>query len=199
MRFIGELDPPNDVTGSSVHYVDVVSRTTFPCWDIEQFSVRLHRQPIDTRIDHAVPQDRIVVNVEAIDHSGARSIHVGDVEFPRDGAGSDPSDIVHSGNGLNGSDQPVPGVNVVHRNGSTIPRGLVDRIKRALGVRRHRLSRGPPATAAVTRKRAEKMTRNFTGFEAMNYRLLISNRIGNFATFISYLHASQRRQGEAPP
>jgi len=53
----------NNLTRVDIEDIDVIGRTAFPSWNIEQLSVRIDRQPIDAGADGSIPVDRVVVNV----------------------------------------------------------------------------------------------------------------------------------------
>src|SRR6266478_7353408 len=108
----------NNATRVGVEDIDVVGRTAFPGWNVEQLSVRIDRQPIDTGADRSIPKNRVVVNVEAIDHAGARNILVGDVKLPGDSADGHSSNVADVRNRLNRLNQSIPRINVVDRDRS---------------------------------------------------------------------------------
>jgi hypothetical protein len=63
VRAIGEVHLPNNFTRIGIHDIDVIGRPAFPGWNVEELPVRVDRQPIDTRIDRFIPQNRVVVDV----------------------------------------------------------------------------------------------------------------------------------------
>ena len=82
MRPIGEKYFPNDIAGISVQDVDLVSRAPLPGRNIKQLTIRIDRQPIDARTDRSIPEYRVVIDVQAIDHPDARNIDIGNVKLP---------------------------------------------------------------------------------------------------------------------
>jgi len=118
VRSIGEMYFPNNLTTISIQDVNVIGRAALPGRNIEQLSVQLNRQPIDARTDRSIPENSGVVNVQAIDHSRAESIYIGDVKPPSDGTRGHSSDITDARNRVNGLDQSVIRADVVDRDGS---------------------------------------------------------------------------------
>src|SRR6516164_10135000 len=114
------MHPSNNVARVGIDDIDVVGRPTFPRWNVEQLSIWIDRQPIDAGSNCSIPEHRVVVNVEAIDHARACNVAVGNVKLPGDSANSHSSDIADAWNRLNSFDQPMPGINVVDRNRSPI-------------------------------------------------------------------------------
>jgi hypothetical protein len=53
----------NNITRIGIEDVDVIGRAAFPCWNIEQLSVRIDREPIDTRADRLIPENFVIVDV----------------------------------------------------------------------------------------------------------------------------------------
>jgi len=61
----------NNVARNGIEDIDEVCRTALPRWNVEQLPVRIDRQPIDTRANGSIPDNRVVVDVQAVDHSDA--------------------------------------------------------------------------------------------------------------------------------
>ena len=71
VRSIGEVHLSNNVARIGIDDIDVVGRTAFPGWNVKQLSRRIDRQPIDTGADRSIPEYRVIVNAQAVDHPGA--------------------------------------------------------------------------------------------------------------------------------
>src|SRR5215471_14045527 len=97
MRSIGEMDFSDNLAGIGVDDVDVVGRATLAGRNIEQFSVRTDRQPIDAGTDRFIPEDSVVINIQTIGHSGARTVRVGNISFPVTGLAATPLTLPTSG------------------------------------------------------------------------------------------------------
>ncbi len=72
-------------------------------------------QPIDARINGAIPEHNIIVDIQAVNHPGARAGAVGNVQPAGRRASGDPPHVVNVTNGLDGLNKAMPGTDVVDR------------------------------------------------------------------------------------
>ena len=85
-------------------------------------------EAVDAGIDLAVPQDRVIGEIEAIDHAHACPIVIADIELSGYGTRRDTFDVMNLWNRLNGLQKAMPAVDVIHRNRTAADGRLVDRI-----------------------------------------------------------------------
>src|SRR6476659_8302147 len=92
VRSIGEIYPFDRVASERIQDLDVICGPAFRCWHMDRLSVWIYRQPIDTARNLSVPENLFFVDLQAVDHTGARSTVVCDVELAGDSAASHSSD-----------------------------------------------------------------------------------------------------------
>ena len=124
----------DDLAGPGIDDVDVILRSFFAGRDIKKLPIRMDRQPIHPGLDPLVPDDRIVCEVEAVDHPGLARGEIGDIEPAGNRAGGDAPDITHARHGRNGFDQPMPGIYVIDGDRPALLLCLVDRVKSTLNT-----------------------------------------------------------------
>src|SRR5262249_25570603 len=127
----------DDFAGSGIEHVDEIGRTAFPGRNVEQPAVRIDRQSVDARIDNSVPNNRIVVEIQAKYHADFQLASVRDVESAGSGARGNSSYVAAARNGANGLDRTMPLVDVVDRNRAPVDGRLIDRIEVAMDHRRY--------------------------------------------------------------
>src|SRR5262245_43653263 len=128
MCSVGKIHPSHNVAGIGIHYIDVVGRTLFPCWNVEQLAIWIDRQPVDTRINRFIPENSFAANVYTINHPDTCIIPVGDIKLAGYGTDGYASNVTHVWNGMNSFNEAMPCINIVDRDRSSIFGGLIDRI-----------------------------------------------------------------------
>jgi hypothetical protein len=134
VRSLGEIHLADKIAARGVQHVDVIGGAVLSGRHVKQPSVRVDRQPIDTGIDSSVPDDRLVLNIQAIDLPNIHGVEISDIKLAGDGARRHAPDVADTGHRRNGLNQPVSGIDVIHRDRSAILCRLVHRVETPLNI-----------------------------------------------------------------